>query len=273
MILNIMLTFTIMKTPSIRLFITVYKNTHFLKKVLDSVSAQSYKNFKVSVLEDGDSEIMKTFISTCDYPFVLEHYSQEDIGFRKNRILNMGIRNAQEDLYVFIDGDCVLHPTYLHTYAKHFNENEVMFAKRTNLDEKTSDRILNSSDIVPSKWEMIRNKSTRVEDSFRIPFKPIFAAKKPKLLGCNMAIPKKVMWKINGFDEDYEITGYGEDSDVEWRLLKAGIVCKNFKYHSVQFHLYHERHDREEQTAISRAIYNKKKEEGNFFCKNGLIKS
>jgi glycosyltransferase involved in cell wall biosynthesis len=261
-----------MKNPSIRLFITVYKNTVFLKKVLDSVAIQTYKNFKVSVLEDGNSEEIKHFISSCKYSFELDHFTQEDIGFRKNRILNTGIRNANEDLYVFIDGDCVLHPTYLKTYAKHYQEDVVLFAKRTNLDEKTSKKMLDSDLIVPSKLEMILNKSTRVEDSFRIPFKPILSSKKPKLLGCNMAIPKKVMWAINGFDEDYEITGYGEDSDIEWRILKAGFVCKNLKYHSVQYHLYHERHDREEQTAISRAIYNKKKEEGFFYCKNGLKK-
>ena len=263
----------VMKNPSIRLFITVYKNTIFLKKVLDSVALQKYKNFKVSVLEDGNSGVMKDFINSCQYAFELNHFTQEDIGFRKNKILNTGIRNSNEDLYVFIDGDCVLHPTYLQTYAKHYNENVVLFAKRTNLDEKTSRKMLESNLIVPSKIEMILNKSTRVEDSFRIPFKPIFNVKKPKLLGCNMAIPKKIINAVNGFDEDYEITGYGEDSDIEWRILKAGFKCKNLKYHSVQFHLYHERKDREEQTAISRALYNKKKEEGNFFCKNGLIKS
>ena len=132
-----------MATPTIRLFITVYKNTLFLKKVLDTV----------------------------------------------------------------------------------------LFAKRTNLDQKTSEELLKSSIIVPSKWKMLQNGSTRIEDSIRLPFKPIFTTKKPKLLGCNMAIPLAILKAINGFDEDYEMTGYGEDCDIEWRILKAGFIFKNLKYH------------------------------------------
>jgi glycosyltransferase involved in cell wall biosynthesis len=261
-----------MPNPSIRLFITVYKNTQFLKKVLDSVEAQTYKNFAVSVLEDGCSSEMMNFIEHCDYNFQIEHFTQEDLGFRKNKILNVGIRNAAEELFVFIDGDCVLHPTFLKTYATNFDDECVLFAKRTDLDKKTSEKLLQSNRIIPGKLEMILNGTTRVEDSFRIPFKSISETDNPRLLGCNMAIPRKIMLAINGFDEDYEITGYGEDCDIEWRILKAGFKFKNLKFHSVQFHLYHERYDREEQTALSRAMYHQKMREGLVQCKNGLDK-
>ncbi len=259
-------------TPSIRLFITVYKNTLFLKKVLDSVAQQTYSNFKVSVLEDGDSIEMAEFIKNIHYSFSIEHHTQEDLGFRKNKILNVGLRNATEDLIVFIDGDCILHPSYLSTYAKYYDSNTVLFAKRTNLDETTSKQLLETTTIVPSKWKMLRNGSTRIEDSVRLPFKPIFTTNKPRLLGCNMAIPLTILTSINGFDEDYEMTGYGEDCDIEWRILKAGYIFKNLKYHSIQFHLYHERPEREDQTAISRAMYHSKIAEGNYYCKNGLEK-
>jgi glycosyltransferase involved in cell wall biosynthesis len=77
-------------TPSIHLFITVYKNTRFLKKVLDSVAQQTYTNFKVSVLEDGDSIEMAEFIKNIHYSFPIEHHTQEDLGFRKNKIWGNG---------------------------------------------------------------------------------------------------------------------------------------------------------------------------------------
>ena len=216
---------------------------------------------------------MAEFMNNINYPFQIEHYTQEDLGFRKNKILNVGLRHATEDLIVFIDGDCVLHPSYLATYAKNYDSTTVLFAKRTNLDQKTSEELLKSSIIVPSKWKMLQNGSTRIEDSIRLPFKPIFTTKKPKLLGCNMAIPLAILKAINGFDEDYEMTGYGEDCDIEWRILKAGFIFKNLKYHSIQFHLFHERLEREDQTAISRALYHAKIAEGNYYCKNGLEKN
>ena len=105
---------------SVRLIIAVYKNTTFLKKVLDSVEQQTYRNFNVSIVEDGNSEVMRNFIAQIAYSFPVTHYTQEDIGFRKNKILNVALRDAHEDLCVFIDGDCVLHPTYLKTYVKYF---------------------------------------------------------------------------------------------------------------------------------------------------------
>jgi glycosyltransferase involved in cell wall biosynthesis len=73
---------------TIRLIIAVYKNTTFLKKVLDSVEQQSYRNFVVSIVEDGNSEVMRNFVQQINYSFSITHYKQEDIGFRKNKILN-----------------------------------------------------------------------------------------------------------------------------------------------------------------------------------------
>ena len=52
------------------------------------------------------------------------------------------------------------------------------------------------------------------------PFKPIFNVKKPKLLGCNMAIPKKIINAVNGFDEDYEIIGYLLDCECAYCQTK-----------------------------------------------------
>jgi glycosyltransferase involved in cell wall biosynthesis len=260
-------------TISVRLIIAVYKNTAFLKKVLDSVEQQTYRNFKVSVVEDGNSEVMKNFIDSIHYSFPISHYTQDDIGFRKNKILNAALRETTEDLCVFIDGDCVLHPSYLKTYVNFYDQETVLYAKRTNLDKKTSEKLLNSTKIVPSKWEMIRNGSTRVEDSFRLTWKPIKYKKNPNIIGCNMAIPLHILKTVNGFDEDYEITGYGEDCDIEWRMKKVGFKFIDLKFHVVQFHLYHERPEREDQTAISRKMYHEKIQQGEVFCKNGLLKS
>ena len=258
---------------TIRLIIAVYKNTTFLKKVLDSVEQQSYRNFVVTIVEDGNSEVMRNFVQQINYSFSITHYTQEDIGFRKNKILNVALREATEDLCIFIDGDCVLHPSYLKTYVKYFDPNTVLYAKRTNLDKKTSEKLLQSNNIIPSKWEMILNGSTRVEDSFRLPWKPIKFKINPNIIGCNMAIPLHIIKTINGFDEDYQITGFGEDCDIEWRMKKAGFKFIDLKFHVVQFHLFHERPEREDQTAISKKMYFQKMELGEVFCKNGLLKS
>jgi glycosyltransferase involved in cell wall biosynthesis len=260
------------KNITVNVFVSVYKNIPFLRKVLDSIEKQVYKNFTVTIAEDGCLEEMRNFIAKLDYSFSISHLYQEDKGFRKNKILNEGLKKNTAELCVFIDGDCILHPKFIYEYVKCFDGSSVMFSKRTNLDHKTTQVLLNSKIIKPSKWTMIINKSTRVEDSFYLPFKPVLKTKKPRLMGCNMAIPFSTLKLINGFDEDYEITGYGEDCDIEWRMLKQGFSFLHLKYRAIQFHLFHERPNREDQTAISRKLFNKKKQEGISFCKNGITK-
>ena len=259
-----------MKNISVNLFICVYKNIPFLRKVLDSVEQQIYRNFTVTVLEDGDFKDMSNFLNNSNYSFPILHLQQEDKGFRKNKILNAGLRLNKAELCIFIDGDCVLHPKFIYEYVKYHDGSSILFSKRTNLDDKTSQLLLNSEIIVPSKLTMIKNKSTRVEDSFYLPFKPVSKTLNPRIIGCNMAIPFSTLQAINGFDEDYEMTGYGEDCDIEWRLQKKGFSFLHMKYHAIQFHLNHDRPEREDQTAISRAMFNLKKEKGITFCLNGM---
>ena len=261
-----------MKDISVNLFICVYKNIPFLRKVLDSVEQQLYKNFTVTIVEDGNFEEMKTFIENYTCSFSILHLQQEDQGFRKNKILNAGLRKNKAELCIFIDGDCILHPKFIYEYVKHYDGSSVFYSKRTNLDPKTSTFLLNSSNIIPNKITMILNKSTRVEDSFYLPFKPVKKVKNPRIIGCNMAIPYSTLTAVNGFDEDYEITGFGEDVDIEWRILKQGFSFFNMKFHALQFHLYHERPEREDQTAISKKICADKKAVGITYCENGLTK-
>jgi glycosyltransferase involved in cell wall biosynthesis len=261
------------KNTSVNLFICVYNNQRFLQKVLDSVALQTYNNFSVTIAEDGDSAVMKDFLENCSYPFSILHLQQEDRGFRKNKILNAGLRANKGELCIFIDGDCILHPKFIQEYVKYHDGSSVLFSKRTNLDNDTSRHLLNTVQIIPSKWMMIKNKSTRVEDSLYLPWKPVTKTNNPRIIGCNMAIPFSSLQAINGFDEDYEMTGYGEDCDIEWRLLKAGFSFLKLRHHAIQFHLNHDRPEREDQTAVSRAIFQDKKSKGLVFCTNGLYQN
>ena len=260
-------------TISVRIFITVYKNVPYLQKVLDSIELQNYRNFAVSILEDGDSDTVKNFIKNIHYSYPIQHIQQEDIGFRKNKILNKGIENAMEDLIIFLDEDCMLHPNFVENYVKNYKEDTVLFAKRVNIDKITTEKLLSSKSCKPSFLSLFLNKANHIEDGFYIPLKRLKTTNKPSLLGCNMAIPLKILKAVNGFDEDYELPGYGEDSDIQWRIQKAGYKFINTKYHTVQYHLFHERPQREDQTSKSREIYLKKIELGEVFCKNGLVKN
>lgn len=256
---------------NVRLIIAVYKNIPFLQKVLDSIENQTYKKFDVAIVEDGDFPAMQAYIASTNYSFPILHYTQEDNGFRKNRILNVALREASQELILFIDGDCILHPTFIANYVKFYDPKVVLFAKRVDLDQKTSQLLLTTKQNNPSIWTMLKNKTKRIEDGIYLPFKPVKATDRPTLLGCNMGIPLSALKEINGFDEDFEHAGYGEDCDIEWRLQKAGYAFKNLKFHVIQYHLFHARPDREDETALSRSLFQQKKKEGFVACKRGMV--
>ncbi len=89
------------------------------------------------------------------------------------------------------------------------------------------------------------------------------------ILGCNFSIEKKLLERINGFDETYEGPGIGEDSDIEYRLRLIGAKFKSVRNLAVQYHLYHKK-TIEEQGNME--YFNKVKESGRYYCVNGLIK-
>ncbi|MCY7361008.1 MAG: hypothetical protein LH629_02905, partial [Ignavibacteria bacterium] len=91
------------------------------------------------------------------------------------------------------------------------------------------------------------------------------------ILGCNFSIPKDLLKKINGFDENYEGPGLGEDSDIEYRL-RTGVPNAKFKSVrnlAVQYHIYHTKTIEEEENM---KYFNSVKSKKEFFCRNGLIK-
>lgn len=73
------------------LIVSVYKNTTFLKSVLDSLKNQSEKDFEVIISEDGEDAKMKDFINNYPFEQAHQHICQEDLGWRKNRSLNNAI--------------------------------------------------------------------------------------------------------------------------------------------------------------------------------------
>jgi hypothetical protein len=69
---------------------------------------------------------------------------------------------------------------------------------------------------------------------------------------------------------DYILPGYGEDTDIEHRAALMGMRSANLRWKAIQYHLFHERPEREEDITQSRIMFEIKKEIGYYFCEHGL---
>ncbi|MDQ3019244.1 MAG: glycosyltransferase [Bacteroidota bacterium] len=269
----------------VSLIISVFNKIKELELIFNALSIQSYKYFEVVIAEDGRNAEMNKIIEEWKEKnfFSIRHLTQEDKGFRKNRILNTAIRAAATDYLIFIDGDCLPHSDFIKAHFEKRQDNVVLCGRRVNLTRNISNKITKET-ILSYKYEQLKlseiiysslNRKNKgynfnIEESFIFKNKTlrkILTNEDEHILGCNFSIHKTLLEKINGFDENYEGPGLGEDSDIEFRLRLTGAKFKSVRNLAVQYHLYH---DKTIEEPKNMEYFNQMKTRKEFFCKSGL---
>ena len=258
----------------ISLIIAVYKNTENLRLILKALFQQSFQDFEVIIAEDNEGEAMRNFVQEIEnvLPFPLKHIAQADEGFRKDMALNKAVAIAEADYLVFIDGDCVPHKHFLKAHFSNRQEGTALYGRRVMLSEKQTKTLLKTQDLEElTFFKMLLNRAERLDCAMYLPFMPESRKNaKTGIWGCNWSIHKKYLLAVNGFDEDYELPGFGEDVDIEWRLLATGVQLRFIKFKAIQYHLYHALNYTD--TQVNERLLNKKKSENKVFCEQGLDK-
>lgn len=255
----------------ISVIISHYNNVANLALILDALSKQSASGFEVIVSEDGQDPKTAAFLDSHRYPFPLQHTTQEDIGFRKNRILNTSIQAAKGSFLVFIDGDCIPHKHFVKAYQKVKETNKICYGRRVMLSEKITTTLQKKMQFDGlSLLDLILGGAKKCKEGIytNIPL----STKERGLKGCNWGIKKDLLVQINGFDEAYVHAGLGEDYDIEWRLESVGIKKYSMKNKAIIYHLHHKRTYSQEGIKINFKIFRKRVELNEFVCKNGIMK-
>ncbi len=259
--------------PQLSLIIAVYKNIAALDLILRGLEQQSFKDFEVVIAEDNEGGEMRDFIKKAQnqYFFTIKHISQPDNGFQKDKALNKSVAVSAADYLVFIDGDCIPNKHFLKAHFDNRETGFALFGRRVMLSETLTKQLYRDKKLKRlSFFNLLKSQSKRLDSAFYLPFLPNFIQNTTGIWGCNWSIHKKSIIAVNGFDEDFILPGYGEDTDIEWRLFKAGIRLKKIKNKAIQYHLHHK--ENYSDTLTNEKIMLKKQAEGNFFCENGLSK-
>lgn len=259
----------------ISLVVTVYDKYEYLYCVLKSLEQQTYKDFEIIIAEDCEKEEMLEKIKKWkkEFSFIIKHVSQEDIGFRKNMILNKALKICDGKNIIIIDGDCLLHKKFIENYKKYFDQGyDVVFGRRCELSELLTQKILENNGTYKIRLlDLIFPYSKAWTEVIYFPFMLNLKKRKLRLLGSNMGFTKKIIFKINGFNEDYVGAGVGEDSDLQWRFLKVNAKYKASKNTLVQYHLYHGREKRK-ASENGWEILKRTSEANEWFTRNGITK-
>lgn len=260
------------------IIISIYKDVEALDLILHALSLQTTRDFEIIVSEDGEAPAVAAYMASR-LSFSIQHLTQPDIGFRKNRALNRAILAARADHLIFIDGDCVPHPAFIESHLKVVKPGVTATGRRVELGPDFSIRLrkhqLELAEFVrPMSYlrsipALKRDGTKNYEYGLHYPLLQwTFEKRSIRLVGCNLSIHRDDLLKINGFNEEYQSPGIGEDSDIDWRLQMAGVIIRNVKFSAVQYHLYHPR----SYTVSDRnlQLLQESQQAGRYVCSNGI---
>ncbi len=269
--------------PKASVIMTTYNSPRHLELAMTALLVQSELDFELHIADDGSTaetaELVSAFSKNAPFPVI---YSwQPDEGYRKTKILNEAIRKSKADYLIFIDGDCVVHKDFIKMHLAFRQTGHYLAGRRVDLGPKYS------QELTP---QMILNQSLHAftpgliksciegDSQYWHRAVPVYNSLLRKLLkmenvddmkGCNFSVDRDVVFKINGFDEDYQ--GYArEDTDLELRLQKFGLKIKSLKGAALQYHVWHARLPESESNKLK--LRDLSQGVSAAMCKNGLIK-
>ena len=269
---------------TVSLIVAVYKDLEALKLIIKSLEKQTYTNFELVVAEDNDSQEIRDYVESIN-SIKIKHTQQDDNGIRKSRSINNAILASSGDYLIFIDGDCIPYTTFIESHVKLSEKGHILSGRRINLGKVYSKSIrkeLFSSSLIEKSFLlniplMLLDKASHIEQGiFTQPdgwvYSNLISKRKrnTNLLGCNFSCFRSDMLGINGFDESYEGTAVGDDTDLEWRFNANELSIKSCKNACNIFHLYHTSEHRIVDSSKEIKLMNKRKNNNVFYCENGL---
>jgi glycosyltransferase involved in cell wall biosynthesis len=210
--------------PRVSVVIPAYNVAEYISDTLDSVSAQTYKDFEAIVINDGspDTEIFEKILDKHLDKII--YIKQKNGGAAVAR--NTGIENARGEIIAFLDGDDIWFPEFLQQQTKVLDEKNfgmiycdaLFFGDSTGKSETYMERSPSDGDVTP---ETLLDGRCNVITSGTI-------VKKEHLVNAGLFNPNAIR------TEDFEMwfsmakrgvkIGYQKKVLLKYRVRKTGLT-------------------------------------------------
>ncbi|MBK9139008.1 MAG: glycosyltransferase family 2 protein [Verrucomicrobia bacterium] len=230
-----------MSDLGVSLIISTYDQPEYLDRVLAAVSAQSVHPAEVLVADDGSGEATEKLFCRWQeaQPFRCERVWQPHEGFRKARILNAAIASATAPYCVLLDGDTVPHPRFIGDHAMLARPGYFVQGHRAMIG-RVGARFFGLESFRRDRWRaLVAFQVGGLKHAFRWPF-PLQRVRTDLrgVRGCNLAVWRADLEKVNGYNEDF--VGWGrEDSELVVRLMNSGLRRLDVRGRALCYHLWH----------------------------------
>lgn len=198
--------------------------------------------FEVAVADDGSEDetlgLVEEFRREAAFPVAFTSHEHE--GFQPARCRNEGVRITSAPYVLFVNCDCVLPPDHLRIHLSERRPALVVGSDSLRLPEEQSERVARGwradeaarQAPLRERWRVTRDDlDAKLNWLFRNPGKP-------KLFADNIAVWRRDLSRVNGWDEKFRGWG-GEDDDLRMRLLQAGLRIRSIRNLTRVLHLWH----------------------------------
>ena len=231
--------------------IPTYNCRLLLKNLLHSLNAQTnYQpgSYEVVIVDDGSNDGTQQCVlemaERIKFNFKLNYiYLERTAESCRARTRNTGWRAAQGEFVIFLDADMIVKNDYLHQLERYFlkNPNLVIVGTRLMLDKPVSEEHVISGKFF-ADYRFDRNAFTTCETRHFLFNKISYNAAAFKntwliVYTCNLAMAKKHLYTIDGFDENFK--GWGlEDIELGYKSAQKGLQIVINPYIEA-FHQFH----------------------------------
>ena len=189
------------RQPMVSVVICAYNAERTMRPCLESLRKLDYPNYEVIIVDDGSRD--RTAEISMDFP-EFRLIRQPNKGLSTAR--NVGMQAARGEVIAYTDSDCVVDPHWLTLMMRSMTENNFDGCGGPNYAPHEDGWIEACCAASPGAPCHVLTADDRAEH----------------LAGCNMVFTKAALEKVGGFDAQF--TNAGDDVDICWRLLDAGMT-------------------------------------------------
>ena len=199
-------------TPLISIIIPTYKRKSSLMRALESLQKQKNASMEIIVVDNAHEKSIhneiKKFNHTATYP--VTYISEQKLGLHFAR--HKGAITAKTEILIFTDDDATFSPDWVKSYTDAFVKYPEMVAAGGPVRPKWESN--------PPIWlkEFMGESKFFTPFSLMDPYKKFNLDKRGYFFGVNMAVRKKTLFEVGGFNP--ELIGNTYVGDGEFGLNK-----------------------------------------------------
>lgn len=194
-----------MSEPVVSVIIPAHNSERFIAKALSSVLDQSFRDFEVTIVDDGSTDNTLDVLTAFTSDIRVSVVKQQNLGPSAAR--NVGMRASEAEFIAFLDADDRWQPGKLEVQLSVFEKNPhvgVVHSEFAVVDERGEPQ--------RRRWQRPLPRGSLTAD---LMFGNVIAGSVSSVI-----VRRRCMETVGGFDEDIWI---GEDQDA-WRRLS--MVCE-----------------------------------------------